>query len=81
MKFVLHYQKNGVPSPYTRPYKPQKNGKEERFWRTLNNDLIEGTTFESVEELKDKLFQYLIYYNEHRPHQGFMPLNFLQNFC
>ena len=60
----------GIKHRYTRPYRPQTNGKVERFWRTLNEDLIEGTTFESVDELKDELMQYLIYYNTARPHQG-----------
>ena len=55
---------------YTKPYRPQTNGKVERFWRTLNEDLIEGTTFETIEEFKDELEQYLIYYNEIRLHQG-----------
>ena len=42
----------------------------ERFWRTLNEDLIEGTTFGSVEEFKSELEEYLLYYNELRPHQA-----------
>ena len=37
----------GITHRYTRPYRPQTNGKVERFWRTLNEDLLEGTTFES----------------------------------
>ncbi|WP_157956347.1 integrase core domain-containing protein [Wolbachia endosymbiont of Folsomia candida] len=72
----------GLKHLYTRPYRPQTNGKVERFWRTLNDDLIEGTTFETAQEFKDELFRYLIYYNEHRPHQalgGIAPLGFLQN--
>lgn len=60
----------GVTHRYTRPYRPQTNGKVERFWRTLNEDLIEGTYFESLEHFKDELFQYLLYYNKMRPHQG-----------
>lgn len=55
---------------YTRPYRPQTNGKVERFWRTLNDDLIEGTHFESVEHFKEELFQYMLYYNKLRPHQA-----------
>ena len=45
-------------------------GKAERFWRTLNEDLLEGTTFETAEELKEELALYLLYYNTERPHQG-----------
>ncbi len=60
----------GIKHRYTRPYRPQTNGKIERFWRTLNEDLLEETTFESVEELKDELVEYLLYYNTERPHQG-----------
>ena len=42
----------------------------ERFWRTLNDDLIDGTTFASLAEFRDELEQYLLYYNEVRPHQA-----------
>ncbi len=55
---------------YTRPYRPQTNGKVERFWRTLKEDLIEETDFDTIEELKDELMQYMLYYNQQRPHQG-----------
>jgi hypothetical protein len=60
----------GIKHRYTRPYRPQTNGKVERFWRTLNEDLIEGTYFESIDSLKKELFEYLLYYNKLRPHQG-----------
>lgn len=60
----------GVKHRYIRPYRPQTNGKVERFWRTLNEDLIEGTYFESIEEFKQNLYEYLLYYNKLRPHQA-----------
>lgn len=60
----------GIKHRYTKPYRPQTNGKVERFWRTLNEDLIEGTTFESWEHFKQELAQYLLYYNTLRPHQA-----------
>lgn len=60
----------GIKHRYTKPYRPQTNGKVERFWRTLNEDLIEGTTFDSLEHFKDELMQYLLYYNNVRGHQG-----------
>ncbi len=49
----------GIKHRYTRPYRPQTNGKVERFWRTLNEDLIEDTYFESVEHFKQELHDYL----------------------
>jgi transposase InsO family protein len=67
---------------YTRPYRPQTNGKVERFWRTLNEDLIDGTYFESIEHFKKELHNYLLYYNKLRPHQGLngnTPYNFNQS--
>lgn len=32
----------GIKHRYTRPYRPQTNGKIERFWRTIDDDVIEG---------------------------------------
>lgn len=55
---------------YIRPYRPQTNGKIERFWRTIEDDLIRETYFESKEHLKEEILQYLYYYNEERPHQS-----------
>jgi transposase InsO family protein len=55
---------------YTRPYRPQTNGKVERFWRTLDEDVIEGATFDHLDHFANELFEYLIYYNNHRPHQA-----------
>ena len=72
----------GIKHRYTRPYRPQTNGKVERFWKTLREDLIEETTFESEEEFKQELLEYLVYYNHQRPHQalgGVTPAEFLKN--
>jgi transposase InsO family protein len=55
---------------YTQPYRPQTNGKIERFWETLENELLIGETFDTLQEFKEMLFGYTLYYNEHRSHQG-----------
>ncbi len=60
---------------YTRPYRPQTNGKVERFWKTIETDLLEDMVFDSVEELQKELSEYLYYYNHHRPHQGINGMN------
>ncbi len=72
----------GIKHRYTRPYRPQTNGKIERFWRTLNEDLIDGTYFESIDHFKQELFDYMLYYNKLRPHQaldGKTPEDFAEN--
>ena len=60
---------------YTRPYRPQTNGKIERFWKTIETDLLEDMVFDSLEHLQNELEQYLYYYNHERPHQGINGLN------
>lgn len=60
----------GIKHRYTKPCRPQTNGKIERFWKTLHSDLVEEATFDSLKEFKDELEQYLLYYNELRPHQS-----------
>ena len=72
----------GIKHRYTRPYRPQTNGKAERFWRTIEEDLFYETIFDSVEQIKDELLQYLVYYNHERPHQainGKTPAEFAKN--
>jgi hypothetical protein len=60
----------GMKHIYTKPYRPQTNGKIERFWKTLNEDFIEDALYEDVEDMKNELLGFLIYYNEHRPHSA-----------
>lgn len=67
---------------YTKPYRPQTNGKIERFWKTLKEDFIDDALYEDAEDLKNELLGFLIYYNEHRPHSAIgnlTPKNFAQN--
>lgn len=72
----------GIKHRYTRPYRPQTNGKVERFWRTLDEDLLAETRFDSLEHLAEELLQYLYYYNHKRPHQalgGKTPVEMAEN--
>lgn len=71
----------GIRHRYIQPHTPQTNGKVARFWRTLHENLIEGTTFENFAAFAEELQKYLFYYNEHRPHQalgGLTPKEFLE---
>ena len=55
---------------YTKPYRPQTNGKIERFWKTLKEDFTEDSLFNDKDDLKDELLGFIAYYNEHRPHSS-----------
>lgn len=66
-RLLLHF---GIKHLRTRPYRPQTNGKIERYWKTFDEMVIEGTEFETLEQLKDAVLGYNFYYNEQRPHQG-----------
>ena len=60
----------GIKHRYTQPCRPQTNGKIERFWKTIENELLSGETFETYEEFQHYIRGYCVYYNEHRMHQG-----------
>jgi transposase InsO family protein len=66
----------------TRPYRPQTNGKAERFIRTLLNEWAYDRLYRSNEERGDLLPGWLSYYNHERPHTalgGSSPMPFLVN--
>lgn len=64
------FQFFGIKHRYTQPFRPQTNGKIERFWKTLESEALDGEVFETLQEFKEYLLAYVIYYNEHRTHQG-----------
>jgi Integrase core domain len=55
---------------YTKPATPKTNGKIERFWKTIEDELLSGETFDTLSEFTHYIKGYCIYYNEHRMHQG-----------
>lgn len=58
----------GARSMYTRPYRPQTNGKAERFIQTLMREWSYGRSYKSSRERNAKLPCYLKWYNVLRPH-------------
>jgi transposase InsO family protein len=52
----------------TRPYRPQTNGKIERFHRTLINEWAYAKAYRSETARRAALPRWLHIYNHHRPH-------------
>jgi transposase InsO family protein len=72
--YELFLQLEEIEHRTTRVKRPQSNGIIERFHRTLLDEhfRVEGrrTWFESIEEMQAVLDDFLIGYNQRRPHQG-----------
>ena len=58
----------GITVKKTRPYRPQTNGKIERFHRTLADGWGYARCYQSEAERRDALAGWLHHYNHHRPH-------------
>ena len=52
----------------TRAYRPQTNGKVERFHRTLNEEWAYARDWDNDTQRCDAHQRFMHYYNEHRPH-------------
>lgn len=65
---------DGVKHKYTRPYRPQTNGKVERFNRTLAQEWLYTKAWENDQQRTAALPSFLHRYNYHRPHTALRSL-------
>ena len=71
----------GVTLKRTRPYRPQTNGKIERFHRTLAEGWAYAKFYDSETQRRDALPGWINFYNHHRRHSaiGAAPISRLNN--
>jgi transposase InsO family protein len=55
---------------FTRPYRPQTNGKAERFIQSALREWAYGIPYNHSSERTCMLERWMHHYNWHRPHQG-----------
>lgn len=61
---------NGVFLNFIPPGKPQKNGFVERFNRSFREDVLDSFLFDTLDEVRDAAWEWLMEYNEERPHDS-----------
>jgi hypothetical protein len=60
----------GLKHIYTKPYRPQTNGKIEAFWKIIKNEFFYPNSFESMEDMIMNFGNFLFEFNHLRKHGG-----------
>ena len=68
--FETMCQELGIKHIYTKPYRPQTNGKIEAFWKIIKKEFVYPNSFDSEKDLVVNLGNYLFEYNHLRKHGG-----------
>lgn len=68
--FEVWLMRLGVRLLHGRAYHPQTQGKEERFHRTLNVEVLQGRLFADLAACQAAFNAWRPIYNEQRPHEG-----------
>lgn len=60
----------GIRVSHSRPFHPQTQGKDERFHRTLELEVLRGRSFASLEDCQQTFDPWRVSYNTERPHEA-----------
>jgi transposase InsO family protein len=69
-RFERELGKDRVRHIKSQAHHPMTLGKIERFWKTIYEEFLVRAQFGSFEEARERLRQWMRYYNHKRPHQG-----------
>jgi putative transposase len=68
--FVDWCQRQGIGIRYIQPGKPNLNAFIERFNRTYREEVLNNYLFEDLDQVREITYDWLIAYNERRPHDA-----------
>ena len=69
-KFEKELKKDRIKHIRSRPHHPMTLGKIERFWKTILQEFLLRSQFDSFEDARERTELWIKYYNHRRPHQG-----------
>jgi transposase InsO family protein len=69
-RFERELRKDRARHIKSQPHHPMTLGKIERFWKTIYEEFLVRAQFGSFEEARERIRQWVQYYNHKRPHQG-----------
>lgn len=69
-QFTVWLMRLEIQVGHSRPYHPQTQGKDERFHRTLQAEVLSGQTFSDWRGLQQRFDRWREVYNLERPHQA-----------
>jgi transposase InsO family protein len=69
-RFEREIGKDRVRHIKSQAHHPMTLGKIERFWKTIYEEFLVRAQFGSFEEARERVRQWIQYYNHKRPHQG-----------
>ena len=67
---ALWAERNDVMLHHIQPGKPTQNAYIERFNRTFRNEVLDAYMFDDLDEVRDHAWEWMIDYNEERPHDA-----------
>ena len=69
-RFEKELKKDKVKHIRSQPHHPMTLGKIERFWKTIFQEYLSRAQFNSFAEAKERIQQWIKFYNHKRPHLG-----------
>jgi len=63
-------RQHGISLTYIQPGKPMQNGYVERCNGSIRKELLNANVFYSLKEVREKINEWMLDYNNHRPHEA-----------